>query len=123
MFRTRLTSKKRFSPAAYMVLALLFALRCSVAWAAADIGPAGSAELARPNPAPLRTHAVSLAAVRPAPARCEAVNDDPPAPTSSRLVALRWSTPAAPLDHQPSRVLAGAPAPPPPARGPPARAA
>jgi hypothetical protein len=119
MFRTRPTGKKRVPPAAYLVLAVLFALRCSVAWAAADVSSAGPAELARAAPPPARTHAVTLAAVRPAPARCEAANDPPAPPSSSQLIALRWSTPAAIRRGQANRAMTGAPALPPPARGPP----
>ena len=71
MSRTRLLRKTRFGAAAYLVLAVLFALRCSVAWAAADVATA-PAEFTHASPLAAQSRILALAALRPAPARCEA---------------------------------------------------
>jgi hypothetical protein len=122
MSRTRLLGRTRFGAAAYLALAVLFALRCSVAWAAADL-PAAAAESAHASPLAANSHVAALAALKPPPGRCEATNDDPPPPCLVRTSLLRWSTPVAPPTRLPTSVATGAPAPPPPARGPPVQAA
>ena len=122
MSRTRLPGKTRWRAAAYLVMAVLFALRCSAAWAGADLAPEPSLEAAHGGPLVPRSRVAALALVRPAPACCEASADDPPAPSAGRVVTLRWAAPATTATHAQIPVAVGALARPPPARGPPPQA-
>ena len=120
MSRKSHPGKTHFGAAAYVALAVLFCLRCSVAWAAADLPSRASFESTHGG---ARSRAAALEAVRPAPARCEAVNDDPPAPSRDRPIFLSWPVQAAPPKDQSASRCISAPAPLPPVRGPPVRTA
>lgn len=108
----------RFGPAVALVLAMLLALRCGVAWAGPEIG-AGRVSGAALG----KAHAAVLTPIRLAPARCEAIADDAPAPTACGGVSADWIRPTAMVAATPSLLAARAPAPPPPATGPPTPAA
>ena len=119
MTRTRPMKRSPFAPAAYVLLAALLVLRCTSAWA-------GPLQPARTTGAGLagKAHFAAVAVFRPAATRCEAIGDDSPPPSSTCAGEAFWPA-AATVGAAPraSEVLAGAPAPPPPARGPPAPAA
>lgn len=112
------SGSRHFGSAAYLVLAVLFALRCSAAWAAADLPSHAAFEASR---APSRVAA--LAAVKLAPARCEVAKDDPPPPSADRMAILRWAIPTSPVVVPQAGLCTSVPAPLPPARGPPGPAA
>jgi hypothetical protein len=119
MSRTRHPRKTQWSTALYLVLAALFGLRCSVAWAAIDLPSPPSFQSVRANLPPAQSRVVAVAAVKLAPARCESASGDPPAPSPRNLTTLRWSIPAAPASDPSAIRGISAPAPLPPARGPP----
>ena len=111
------SGNRHFGAAGHLVMAMLFALRCSAAWAAADLRSHAPFETSR-----AASRVAALAAVKLAPVRCEAARDDPPPPSDDRMTLLRWGIPAAPVAALPFGLCTSVPAPLPPARGPPGRA-